>query len=93
MHSVISLKDRSSKNIVCLIDANQQEHAHASVLVFARIQDILVLGDLDPFLLKHEVKVREVAVALGKDESLIKLVIVVAYVSEYFCDQIVEIEG
>ena len=93
MDCVVSLEDGRSKHVVGLVNTHQQEHAYATILVFACIQHVFVLRYLDPLLLKHKVEVWEVAVALSEDETLVELIIVVADISEDFLNEIIKVEG
>ena len=93
MHSVIALEDWSTKNVVGLVDANKQKHAHAAILVIACIKDILIPSNLNPFVLEHEVKVWEIAVALGKDKAIYEFIVVVPNKSEDLCNEVIEVIG
>lgn len=55
MNGIVALEDWGTKYVVGLVNANKQKHAHATVLVIACIEHILILGNLNPFILEHEV--------------------------------------
>ena len=93
MHRVVPLEYRSAKYIVWAVEAYQQKQALRPILCFTYVEYIIFTVDNYPFLLKHEIEIREVCVTFRKYKSFIELIIISSYIFENVLDQIVKVEA